>query len=78
MTALTRRPAAWLFALTAALVYLVVYFVTRTPQAISHAALISTAALFDLSVTLSIACYVLLPGMATALGVLLWQWAFVD
>ncbi|MBV9226518.1 MAG: hypothetical protein JOY85_20990 [Acidobacteriaceae bacterium] len=33
---------------------------TRTPQAISHAALISTAALFDLSVTLSVACYVLL------------------
>ena len=57
---LTKKPAAWLFAVTAILVYSVVYFETHTPQAISHAALMSAAALFDLSVTMSIACYVFL------------------
>jgi hypothetical protein len=60
MMTLAKRSSWWLFLATAALIYSIIYFVVRTPQGMSHTALISAAALFDLSVTSSFACYMLL------------------
>ncbi len=57
---LAKRPAMWLFAASLTSIYSVIYFISRTPQAISHAGMFSAAALFDLTVTASAAFYFLL------------------
>ena len=57
---LAKKQAGGLFFITAAIIYLAIYLVTRTPRAILHPALLSGAATFDLTVTVSLAFYFLL------------------